>query len=52
MPTTTPTTMSPTDIAAHRAASYVRTVVVPEQDSPKLPTDPAARRRFIQQREW
>lgn len=45
-------TLSSADAAAHRAASYVRTVVIPEQDSPKPPAEPAARRRFIQQREW
>ncbi|MFE9777755.1 hypothetical protein ACFYPA_06310 [Streptomyces sp. NPDC005775] len=44
--------MSLADTAAHRAASHVRTVVVPEQDTPTPPAEPAARRRFIQQREW
>lgn len=45
-------TMSANDIAAHRAASHVRTVLVPVQDSPKPLTAPAARRRFIAQRGW
>lgn len=45
-------TMSPADAEAHRAASHVRTVIVPVQDAPKPPSEPAARRRFIQQREW
>jgi hypothetical protein len=40
------------DAAAHRASSYVRTVVVPVQETPTPPSDPAARRRFIQQRGW
>ncbi|NUP16496.1 MAG: hypothetical protein HOZ81_10400 [Streptomyces sp.] len=44
--------LSAADAAAHRAASHVRTVIVPVQDAPKPPVDPAARRRFIQQREW
>jgi len=46
---TAPNELSPADEAAHRAASYVRR---PAQESPKPPTDPAARRRFIAQREW
>jgi hypothetical protein len=44
--------LSPADAAAHRSASHVRTVVVPVQESPTPPSDPAARRRFIQQRGW
>lgn len=45
--------MSANDVEAHDQASYVRRpVVVPTQDSPKPPSEPAARRRFIQQREW
>ncbi|WP_327335895.1 hypothetical protein OG384_04475 [Streptomyces sp. NBC_01324] len=42
-------TLSPADVAAHEAASYVRRpAVIAAQDSPK---PPAARRRFVQQRE-
>ncbi|MFD5137477.1 hypothetical protein ACFWMX_14745 [Streptomyces sp. NPDC058378] len=44
--------LSPADEAAHRAASYVRRTAVPAQDSPKPPSEPAARRRFIAQRGW
>ncbi|MEU1088923.1 hypothetical protein ABZ401_19170 [Streptomyces sp. NPDC005892] len=49
-PTSSP--LSPADALAHEMASHVRTVVVPVQETPTLPTDPAARRRFIQQRQW
>ncbi|WP_329309381.1 hypothetical protein [Streptomyces microflavus] len=41
--------MSAADEAAHEKASYTRR---PVQESPKPPTDPAARRRFIAQRGW
>lgn len=45
--------MSAADVAAHRSASHVRRpAVIAEQDSPTPPSEPAARRRFIQQREW
>ena len=45
--------LSPADVAAHQAASYVRRpVVVPAQESPTPPSEPAARRRFMQLREW
>ena len=41
------------DVAAHDEASYVRRpVVAPTQESPTLPSEPAARRRFMQLREW
>lgn len=46
------TTMTPADIAAHEAGSYVRRPAVVSQDSPIPPADPAARRRFIAQRGW
>ncbi|WP_406225015.1 hypothetical protein [Streptomyces anulatus] len=48
----TPATMTPADVAAHEAGSYVRRTVTPPQESPKPPADPAARRRFIAQRGW
>lgn len=44
--------MTRADEAAHRAASHVRRTIVPSQDSPKPPSEPAARRRFIAQRGW
>ncbi|MEU0098219.1 hypothetical protein [Streptomyces sp. NPDC006267] len=44
--------LSDTDRAAHEAGSYVRRPAQVSQESPKPPADPAARRRFIQQREW
>lgn len=45
--------LSPADLAAHRAASYVRRPAVVEQPTlPPLPTAPAARRRAIALREW
>ncbi|MDX3183529.1 hypothetical protein PV334_19985 [Streptomyces sp. ME02-7008A-1] len=41
------------DVAAYDEASYVRRpVVVPAQESPTPPSEPAARRRFIAQRGW
>ncbi|MFG3173679.1 hypothetical protein ACGFZC_01245 [[Kitasatospora] papulosa] len=41
------------DVAAHDEASCVRRpVVAPAQESPAVPSKPAARRRFIQLREW
>ena len=44
---------TPNDETAHQAASCVRRpVVAPAQESPTPPSEPAARRRFIQQREW
>ncbi|MER5678663.1 hypothetical protein ABT081_17150 [Streptomyces sp. NPDC002238] len=52
-PAPTAPVLTPADVAAHQAASYVRRpVVVPAQESPTPPSEPAARRRFIQQREW
>ncbi|MEW2070042.1 hypothetical protein [Streptomyces sp. NPDC007346] len=44
--------LSPADVAAHAAGSYVRRTATVSQDSPKPPTDPAARRRFLAQRQW
>ncbi|MBT2429427.1 hypothetical protein J7F02_28375 [Streptomyces sp. ISL-112] len=44
--------MSAADREAHAAGSYVRRTVTPTQESPTLPTAPAARRRFVQQRGW
>ncbi|MFE7535225.1 hypothetical protein ACFU67_13245 [Streptomyces rhizosphaericola] len=44
--------LSPADIAAHEAGSYVRRPARVSQESPPPPTDPAARRRFVQQRQW
>ncbi|MFI2081472.1 hypothetical protein ACH43Y_14130 [Streptomyces rubiginosohelvolus] len=44
--------LSPADIAAHEAGSYVRRPAHVAQDSPTPPADPAARRRFIAQRGW
>lgn len=54
MSATAPTdSLSPADRAAHAAASYVRrTAVVEQLVLPPLPTQPAARRRAIQQRGW
>ncbi len=46
------TGMSSADIAAHAAGSYVRRPARVSQDAPTLPTDPAARRRFLAQRGW
>ncbi|MFI5739148.1 hypothetical protein ACIA9I_12335 [Streptomyces anulatus] len=46
----TPATMTPADIAAHEAGSYVRRPVTPCRESVTLPADPAARRRLIAQR--
>ncbi|MCX5145124.1 hypothetical protein [Streptomyces sp. NBC_00338] len=53
-PPIAPTTpMTATDELAHEAASYVRRpAVIADQESPRPPAEPAARRRFIQQREW
>ncbi|MFJ9985331.1 hypothetical protein ACIQUD_15085 [Streptomyces globisporus] len=42
--------LSPADVAAHEAASYVRRTVTPTRESITLPADPAARRRLIAQR--
>ncbi|WP_179255767.1 hypothetical protein [Streptomyces sp. SS07] len=44
--------MSAADEAAHEAGSYVRRPAQVSQDSPIPPADPAARRRFVQQRGW
>ncbi|MFF5642989.1 hypothetical protein [[Kitasatospora] papulosa] len=45
--------LTPADVAAHQAASYARRpVVVPAQESPAVPSEPAARRRFLAQRGW
>ena len=45
--------LSPADVAAHRAASYVRRPAVVEQPVlPPLPVQPAARRRAIALRGW
>ncbi|MET9051211.1 hypothetical protein ABZW50_08665 [Streptomyces bacillaris] len=44
--------LSPADVAAHEAGSYVRRPAVVSQESPIPPSDPAARRRFVQQRQW
>ncbi|MDQ0792018.1 hypothetical protein QFZ58_000506 [Streptomyces sp. B1I3] len=49
-PTSAP--QSPADVEAHDLASHIRRTVVPTQDSPKPPSEPAARRRFIAQRGW
>ncbi|MFC9987839.1 hypothetical protein ACFXKV_04760 [Streptomyces globisporus] len=53
MKTLTPTAsndLSPADVAAHEAGSYVRRTVTPTRESITLPADPAARRRLIAQR--
>ncbi|WP_405461594.1 hypothetical protein OG786_29275 [Streptomyces sp. NBC_00101] len=42
--------LSEADKATRRASSYVRTVVVPVQETLHLPADPAARRRLMAQR--
>ncbi|MFE3429851.1 hypothetical protein [Streptomyces sp. NPDC059171] len=47
-----PATMTPADIAAHEASSYVRRPARVPQESPTPPSAPAARRRFIAQRGW
>ncbi|MEV5854679.1 hypothetical protein [Streptomyces anulatus] len=44
--------LSPADVAAHEAGSYVRRPAQVSQDSPIPPAAPAARRRFIAQRGW
>lgn len=44
--------LSEADAAAHAAGSYVRRPAVVSQESPIPPSDPAARRRFVQQRQW
>lgn len=44
--------LSPADVAAHEAGSYVRRPARVSQESPIPPVDPAARRRFIAQRGW
>ncbi|MFI7890915.1 hypothetical protein ACIFUY_06580 [Streptomyces sp. CACIS-1.16CA] len=49
---TAPNDLSPADVAAHEAGSYVRRPAQVSQESPTPPTDPAARRRFVQQRQW
>ncbi|MGC5534262.1 hypothetical protein [Streptomyces sp. SR-10] len=46
----TPATMTPADIAAHEAGSYVRRTATVSRESVTLPADPAARRRLIAQR--
>ncbi|WP_406078702.1 hypothetical protein OG337_28880 [[Kitasatospora] papulosa] len=51
--TLTAPALTPADVPAHQAASYVRRpVVVPAQESPAVPSEPAARRRFVAQRGW
>ncbi|MCX4605455.1 hypothetical protein OG402_33860 [Streptomyces anulatus] len=44
--------MSQADVDAHRESTHYRRPAAISQDSPKPPTDPAARRRFIAQRQW
>ncbi|MEU0354935.1 hypothetical protein [Streptomyces cyaneofuscatus] len=44
--------LPPADSAAHEAGSYVRRPAVVSQESPIPPSDPAARRRFLAQRQW
>ncbi|MBT3077605.1 MULTISPECIES: hypothetical protein [Streptomyces] len=44
--------LSPADVAAHAAGSYVSRPARVSQESPIPPSDPAARRRFVQQRQW
>ncbi|MEU7736851.1 hypothetical protein AB0B51_27745 [Streptomyces griseus] len=39
--------LSPTDIAAHEAGSYVRRTVTPTRESVTLPAESPARRRLI-----
>lgn len=55
MTTATPThsdpAMSEADRLAHELASYVRRPQ-PTPDLPKLPTEPAARRRALRVRGW
>ncbi|MEU9495442.1 hypothetical protein AB0D73_27190 [Streptomyces sp. NPDC048215] len=52
-PASTAPVLTPADVAAHQAAPYVRRpVVVPAQESPAVPSEPAARRRFLAQRGW
>ncbi|WP_202547346.1 hypothetical protein [Streptomyces sp. SID2119] len=46
-----PTPMSQADDLAHEKASHRRPAQV-SQESPKPPTAPAARRRFLAQRQW
>ncbi|WP_203680044.1 hypothetical protein [Streptomyces microflavus] len=47
-----PAPMSAADREAHEAGSYVRRPAQVSQDSPTPPADPAARRRFLAQRQW
>ncbi|MFD7109134.1 hypothetical protein ACFWAF_02955 [Streptomyces microflavus] len=44
--------LSPADTADREAGSHVRRPARVSQDSPTPPVDPAARRRFIAQRQW
>ncbi|MFE2973331.1 hypothetical protein [Streptomyces sp. NPDC059258] len=44
--------MSQADVDAHREATHYRRPAVVTQESPTPPADPAARRRFIAQRQW
>ncbi|MFJ6239772.1 hypothetical protein ACIQH0_37595 [Streptomyces griseus] len=43
----TPANMTPADVAAHEAASYVRRPVIPTRESVTLPAESPARRRLI-----
>ncbi|MYX14422.1 hypothetical protein GTY67_13550 [Streptomyces sp. SID8374] len=49
---TTDHPMSQADVDAHRESTHYRRPTVVSQESPTPPTDPAARRRFVQQRQW
>ncbi|MFI1525473.1 hypothetical protein [Streptomyces griseus] len=44
--------MSQADVDAHRESTHVRRLPRVAQESPTPPADPAARRRFIAQRQW
>ncbi|SCD43171.1 hypothetical protein GA0115253_1004528 [Streptomyces sp. Termitarium-T10T-6] len=44
--------MSQADVDAHRESTHYRRPAVVTQESPTPPADPAARRRFVQQRGW
>ncbi|MFJ6238833.1 hypothetical protein ACIQH0_32680 [Streptomyces griseus] len=46
-----PAPMSAADREAHVAGSYVRRTATVSQESPTPPADPAARRRFVAQRQ-